>query len=996
MKDLFVLSWLVVATCLSAFAQHPAMLHFTEEEGLPADHVYDVEQDDNGYMWFATDRGVSRYDGYGFTNYGVREGLPDQVVYRIYKDHHSRLWFVTASRQLAYLQKDSIVAYQYNEQLLQMANAQLYIMEIEMDTIGNIYFTVHGIGFFRITAEGKIDQLVRYDESNREKFLFYQVEKERMLYYTGEGSLAYRKENKGLLYLENSTALLELPVWEKPDVWGYGNLLRDSAWLLTIGKYLYLWEKGNLKKVMDLEGAIYDLFVEEEYIWLSTRKGIVKLNRQDLSVANSFLGGQNISSVYRDREGGVWMTTNFNGIYYMVNENVLIYDKEDPGLTFDEVISIGLDEKGRLYAGSNGSGINAIDTRGNVHFIETDRAMPVYAFFNYGGHMMYTAGEPYLNYIRDDMSVGRIMPEYEATITLDNGETIPCGHPALKSIHCTEDEVLMGGNTFLTFFKEGKLGVYTHYRRDMIRAEAVFRAGPDSIFAGGNLGLCNFNSKSGLIYLGKKDERLRQPVTGLDALDKDHLVISTLGKGILIMTPDTLYQFSVSNGLVSNDLRTLAVKGNEIWAGGINGVSKMEVASWSPLRYKITNIYKKDVLISGSVNQIMLNDSLVYLATRKGITALPRNYVSKKMCSPLIHITSVDVGNEPGKADSIQLNWEQRRISFNFTGISFGSLRNIHYKYRLSGVDREWIYTTGRQAQYTELSHGDYLFEVYAQNKDGVWSEQPATVSFTIAPPFWKTWWFLMIEAITVAIFIYLIIHWRVNYLRKKLVIAERFEKEKAQLELKALRAQMNPHFTFNTLNSIQSFITSREPEEAERYLAKFARLIRRILDHSRESFILLSEELEILELYLELEQMRFDGKFDYEVRLEETLRKDEVYLPGMLIQPYVENAILHGLANKESKGCIMISFERSGRQLRCEITDNGIGREASAAMKKSETRLHKSVGMSVTRERLELFNQQTLDGMFVKVTDLKDEEGRPLGTKVELLIDLNSWEHNR
>ncbi|MEM9025129.1 MAG: histidine kinase, partial [Bacteroidota bacterium] len=202
---------------------------------------------------------------------------------------------------------------------------------------------------------------------------------------------------------------------------------------------------------------------------------------------------------------------------------------------------------------------------------------------------------------------------------------------------------------------------------------------------------------------------------------------------------------------------------------------------------------------------------------------------------------------------------------------------------------------------------------------------------------------------------------------------------------------QMNPHFVFNALNAIQNFIMKSDKEAGYLYLSKFARLIRMILENSPKGTVSLEEELKMLTLYLEMESLRFDSRFVYELEVDPSLSQSVEEIPSMIIQPYVENAIVHGLLNKMDgeKGRLEISIARADQGIRCTITDNGVGRKRAEELKKKKLLTHRSVGISNTRERLEILNLERPDKTEVKTQDLVDAHNEVIGTSVELVIPL-------
>lgn len=304
----------------------------------------------------------------------------------------------------------------------------------------------------------------------------------------------------------------------------------------------------------------------------------------------------------------------------------------------------------------------------------------------------------------------------------------------------------------------------------------------------------------------------------------------------------------------------------------------------------------------------------------------------------------------------------------------------------LEGIDNDWIYSANASVYYTSLPPGNYTFKVFAMNDAGTWSKMPATVSISIQPPFYASVWFLFTLFLAIVVLGILMVLLVQKQNRKKNKLLEE-QKQKALLsELQALRSQMNPHFIFNTLNSIQNFITQNESQDAALYLSKFAKLMRATLANTKRQRIQLKDEIETLKLYLELEQLRLNNKFDYEIMVDENIDTQYEQIPSMLVQPYVENAIWHGISNKEGKGTIRIHFLlEENNLLKCTIEDNGIGRENALKLKRTNT---PSFGMSITKERVELLNSINGNQLTVKINDLKINN-QAAGTRVELFIPI-------
>lgn len=365
-----------------------------------------------------------------------------------------------------------------------------------------------------------------------------------------------------------------------------------------------------------------------------------------------------------------------------------------------------------------------------------------------------------------------------------------------------------------------------------------------------------------------------------------------------------------------------------------------------------------------------------------------------KITSPSILITRVRIMDKDTTVQELyELDYKTNKIIIDFLSTSEGK---IYYKYQMSRIDNNWVESVYPSVQYTNLAPGEYIFSVSAVNENGAWSEQPSSLHFIINPPYWQTWWFKLILFDIVVIGLMLF----ENFRFKKAVSKERkkFELERkiSELELAALRSQMNPHFIFNALNSIQRFITDNDQKSANKYLVDFSKLIRRIIENSQAKSVSIAEEIDTLKLYLQLEILRMgENKMEYEIKIDEAIDIYNEEIPPLLIQPYVENSIWHGISGLTHKGKIEIDLKKFAQAnpssggdnnfIVCTVKDNGIGRVMAEKMKNQNHQ--KSRGMSFTQERLEIFNSLAGNQKSVEITDLYNEKKEAIGTEVKIFI---------
>jgi streptogramin lyase len=374
-----------------------------------------------------------------------------------------------------------------------------------------------------------------------------------------------------------------------------------------------------------------------------------------------------------------------------------------------------------------------------------------------------------------------------------------------------------------------------------------------------------------------------------------------------------------------------------------------------------------------------------YLSTATSSVYLLSLAINKKTL-PL----SVGVNN----LEELSLRYNQNTISIETGIIDFYARGKGRIRYKLREDDNEgdWQYSSNAYytIRYEKLPPGKYKLVLQASNTGNEFNSPEKILMFNISPPFWQTWWFRIAATIFIIASIYTIMRWRIQQ-RFRLRL-ERSEKERqvaelkqkaTELEMQALRAQMNPHFIFNSLNSINRFILQNERAQASEYLTKFSKLVRMILQNSQASSISLDSELESLGLYLNLEALRFNYHFDYKVSVPKDLDISALRVPPLILQPYVENAIWHGLMHKEERGKLDIEVSEEDDHLYFKITDNGIGREKARALASKSATKHKSMGLRITAHRIAMLqNAETLESP-VTINDLVNADGSAAGTEV-------------
>jgi hypothetical protein len=455
-------------------------------------------------------------------------------------------------------------------------------------------------------------------------------------------------------------------------------------------------------------------------------------------------------------------------------------------------------------------------------------------------------------------------------------------------------------------------------------------------------------------------------------------------------------RYTTANGLPSNVVYgCLEDDEGNLWISTNWGLSKFDRKTGSFTNYDVKDGVQSNEFNLGAFFKNQKGE--FYFGGMNGFNVFHPSDIKANPVPPQTVITSFAVFDKllPGEyhdGDTVCLSSRENFFTISFSALDFTNPSKNRYRYRLQNYDDIWTMVTAgnRQASYTKVSPGTYLFTVYGSNNSGVWDKKGTSLTVIVTPLWYQSWLFRILFVLMFISAIGYIIWRRIQTMHLRHEVEKKMldiEKQLYDTELQALRLQMNPHFIFNTLNSIQSFILENDTDRAVDYLGKFSQLMRSILINSRESSIPVQEELRALRYYMDLEKLRFNDKFDYSINVDPDVDEEFMEIPTMIIQPYIENSILHGLLHKQDKGLIKIKITLEGDHLLWIIEDDGIGRQRAQEIQK-ESGLHSvSRGMLITRERLEVLNKMNREQFSVQIHDLTDGSGNAAGTRVEVRI---------
>jgi ligand-binding sensor domain-containing protein len=508
---------------------------------------------------------------------------------------------------------------------------------------------------------------------------------------------------------------------------------------------------------------------------------------------------------------------------------------------------------------------------------------------------------------------------------------------------------------------------------------------------------CYDQEKNILKHYSTKEGLVAGEVNALAEDDDENMYVATTAGVSVIDKLGKIKNYDASNGLKFNDCQALVKdKEGNIWISNHQYLIKYTPGKNSFSYYdERCGLTGTNFRVNAAYAAI---DGQLYWGTEKGIIFFdPARLMNDTNASPLLVSQAIvaDSNYQFTTSASLDLKYYQNSVSFYFTTPDIYSSKNEKYQYQLTGIDKAWVNNSDqRQVNYNSLSPGNYVFKVRFST-DGVnWTESVNHVKLNISPAFWQTWAFKLALILLVAGLIVYFFRWRVGSIRGKERIKTNYERKIAEVEMISLRAQMNPHFMFNSLNSINNFILKNDPDNASGYLTKFSRLMRLILDNSRSEWVSLENELKALELYITLEALRFENSFTYCMEIAEDMDTITAFVPPMIVQPYVENAIWHGLLHRKQTGAkLNIKVWENRGVINVNIEDNGIGRKEAAIRKSKSAIRQKSHGMEITAQRLDIVNRLYNVNAKVTITDLVNEQGEAKGTNV--LLNLKYRKHD-
>jgi|GEM_PF-1048679 len=954
----------IFCTSLLIQAQEPVSIHILERNGLPDKEFYGVMEDDKGFIWLSAAKGLFRYDGKTFKNYS-NEKQRGLSVFGSKQDSLGRIWCNNISGQFFYTENGKLHLFTDLNKLL---NGELAEFIIKKEYL----WVVSSKHIYKIDLNTKI---IEQSFNNEQSF-----------------GVPYKLNNT--IYVSNAGSILNITSENNIKKLLTSNLLfinkngrsvsQGKIKIFKVGSSFFLKGKKNginmffqfnisgktIKKIKGFEAIdkerIYTLFENENEIWIGTNSGVwvYEFTTNNFRLKKRILKGRDITKILKDKEDNYWLTTLNSGVYVIPNINIETCSVSEKN---KNISSLDIIDNNTLVFGTKAGGIGFYDVVTNIekHIVLPSKDRVSVIKYHPKKNIVFISKdlESYTyNYKRQQLNKINKLKKFNTakSITLlKNNDLLLTSYSSvikLENANINNEEIFIsnGKRTYASHYNKTKNEVYVAYVDDLVKYDSIWN--PKKI---------QFEGKS--IYGNSMSETANGVIW-----------VSTFKNGVFgIKNDSVIHHYTTRNGLSSNYIGKIKADKNELWISLENSIQVLDVTT-----DQLKTLTKREGVLSYDISGIEILNNKVFFSSNVGLFSVDKEKAFKKQ-NPEIYFNNLEINEKDTIiVSNYKLNHNQNTIKIGFNVNGFLYNQKGKYKYRLKGLNDSWLVTDLgiNSVKYNSLSAGNYTFQVQTNTANN--KKKIIELTFLINKPYWKTWWFIL----GVSILIFGSTIW---YFSKKIKSKEKerialleklsLEKELININLTALRSQMNPHFIFNALNSIQDLVLKQDTEASYDSIVLFAELIRNTLSYSSQDFISIDKELDFLKVYLQLENLRFGDEFKYTISFSS---KENLEIPSLLIQPFIENALVHGLLHKKGKKELNIEFTFIDNNLQCVIVDNGIGRCKASEISNRQGNHHESFALGAIEKRLEIFKKQYNEHIGYSISDLY-ENGIAKGTKV-------------
>ncbi|MCO5948098.1 ligand-binding sensor domain-containing protein [Mucilaginibacter flavidus] len=1001
--------------------------HITDKDGLSNNSVKCIYKDKDGFLWFGTQDGLNRYDGTTFKIYrhdkNDSTSLSGNPIDNITDDRHDGLWISSHCWGVTLLNRNTGRGYS-----LKVEKGNPKALQANCDV--GVFYDEYG----QLWIKNK-QYLSKYNPETKTCSQAYQLPNSQspVFYCT-----LYHKNNIWLgtsqgirTYDIKTKKVTDFSQWvDRADACSpYLSTSHDDIFVGTFKNGLYIINpKTGLKKHLLVNSCIHDIKTitigGRNQLWIATQNGLFVAEwPADISrftdasftryLPNSgqayALSSESIFCIYQDNNGIIWLGTD-NGVNKL-NPAYLRFEKKEFKKSLFKNIQLGYDPVNvYIHHNANGSYSYWFPYWHGKGLIESDTNFNIISHLKFKHWKMPPPANSHVSNVFAGSGDTLWICTWDGLWSYDGLKKKLLHNNKLKG----DDKVprTVSAFDYAAADKRGKIWVGTYGL-----GLCVFdtRTGTWTRYKSGTGSLETKASRCDILFLDAEGRIWLSEMSYFDfekkqffklpfeaearkiVEDKQHHIWMATEAGLALYNPakKSFTTFGVKDGFGSNNIQSIELDGNDkLWATSLGGLSYLDTKTFQVRTFTLSDGLPTNQL--GDVLQLLPNGNMLfnYNTSNRGgfVTFSPRKLIADQVATPF-HFTSFWVlGKElifDKPLDSVanlHLSYEQNLLTIGFKALAFTGNINIRYRYKLNTTNSPWI-DIGRESSITfsNLRGGNYKLQVQSTDAGGNWMPHVLHLNILVDPPFWLTWWFIATGIVLSGLIVVYGVRYRINIIKSKASIKQ----EMAELQMKALKAQMNPHFIFNSLSSIQESIVMGKTAVASKYLGMFSKLIRMVLENSDKKLITLQQEIDYLQLYLQLESFRFDDLY-FDIQANDVADAQFIRIPAMLIQPYAENAIKHGLSHKQGSKNLSIILNDIGEGfLEVVIEDNGIGREQSAIINRSGNLSHQSMAMDITAERLRLYDKQIKESVII--TDLFDGDGKASGTRVTITISIKN-----
>lgn len=971
--------------------------NYSVREGLAQSQVYDLLQDRNGYIWMGTrGGGLSRFDGQHFEQFTEKDGIASNYIAALYQDSIGQIWIGCTDGLSKYDGRKFEGVLIDSTQTLSVLSIKEINQQLFVGTHNGLYVRSDDGSFEWVEALRNISIRSIFHASDQTTWLA-----------TNQGPYFIKNDSIQLLTRKNGI--------RNRDIMGFAETADGQFYIGLFGNGVVQLDSSRTKVkryLPNLNSRLIQSFYQDrrKRIWMGSQNSGLNVYHTIDSSFNYLnerdgLAKNDVRAIMEDSWGNIWIGTSGGGVSKYAGQTFEHLDQSN-GLNEDYIYSIAADSSNQLWIAAYNKGINIItdssiialnartgfkNVKVKALFKDREDRMWVGTEGN-GLALQDTSGFKYFK-AREDGLAGN----WIRAITQDSS-----GHIWVGTASSGISELIPIDTSIYEFT------IKNYKRAEGLPNLSINDLHIDSL---NRIWIATRGSGVACIENGKVIKTIKRalPSTQVRSLVEDQFGYLWVGMADAGVARMSIYQDTLEvipyDDLTSNNVYLLLLDDEQnLWVGSERGVDKVSFDAERNIS-TVEHFGQSEGFVGIETCQnaaLKDQNGNLWFGTINGLTRYHPKNIRKNPIPPKLLLKDVRLFYESlsktaysqwldnSEKGMLSLPYNENHLEFDFLGINHSNPDKVSYQWQLDGLETDWSPQAKRTtATYPDLSPGRYTFKARAFNEDNVPSYPILSFSFEITPPYWETLWFKSSVVSAGFLIVLGIFWWILSSIRRKARRREeklQLEKHALELEQRALQLQMNPHFIFHTLNSIQRLIASKEPQTARFYLSKFAQLMRMMLEFSRENWISLEEELALLDNYLQLEQFSQSNAFDYKISLDEEVDPEELAIPPMMIQPFLENAIIHGITPLQQKGFIDVRFSLKKQALNCLIKDNGVGRAAAKRRKSQLSQNHKSTALQVTQERLDMLHEQQKD-QTLEIRDLTQEDGSSNGTEVHLKL---------